>query len=438
MNRYRAFGPHDDTLEVFGDAHFERLDMLSDPATLPAGVYQRGENVRTDANGLTVRGGLTRQFPAATDIGTIRFCAIYKPVSGVDQLALVTSGSLYLFAPATQTLTRFAYPAGETISAGTTVDVIQAGIGASSTLPVLYILRGLLDDVLQFDGTAVTVASAVPPAEFGLFYQNRLAVNDSAQSLKVSNFLDFTTFTLLDQFQIEHGGADYLVGLMAYQGDFVLIGARKKWFLAFFDPALGSANPYSGPIPNSSFLRLQTMEAGPLGKEAMLESAGLVWFVSDAGIFAFQPTLNNELVTLGRPLSAEIQPVFRRLSAEYAGGASIKRYGYRLYFALPISDEPVAITSITIAEQASVTRLPLRLPSLLGAGGLATVVTAEPHGLSAGGLVHLGGIVAGGINGDWTVLSLLDDHTFTIAVPAATTVVLGTRAMSQKLSLIHI
>lgn len=434
MNRYRQFGPLDDTLEVFGDVQFQRLDMLTDPATLEAGAVQVSENLRFDANGAAVRGGLSRQFLAGTNIGTIHFCAIYKPVGDEDQLAFVTGKALYLFATSTQLLTRYPYPASQVILAGDDVDARQAGIG-SGTLPVLYILRGLDQPVLKFDGTAVTVDNNVPPSQFGLFYQNRLAVNDSLQSVKVSHFLDFATFTLLDQFQIEQGGADYLVGLLAYQGDYVLIGSRKKWFLAFFDPGLSSTTPYAGAIPNSSFLRLQTNEAGPLGKEAMLESAGLIWFVSDNGIYAFQPTLNNELVSLGRPLSAEIQPVFERISAQFAGQVCIQRYGYRLYFALPISDAPVAIVSVTVANSVTLgVNLPFDLPVNLAAGGLVTIETADPHEAAVGDVVQVANLTGGGVNGQHTVVAVLDENNYVVSVDAATTVFVGSRATSQKLA----
>ena len=434
MQRYRQFGPLDDTLEVFGDVTFERLDMLADPATLPAGAVQACENLRFDANGVSVRGGSARQFPPGTNIGEILFSGIYKPVGGADQKALVTAENLYIFDIPTQTLARYPFPTGQQIAPADPVDVIQAGIGAGGTLPVLYILHGLGNPVMQFDGTRVTVNNAIPPAEFGLFYQNRLVVNSGRQQLGASNFLDFNTWIFLNQFQIEQGGADYLVGLLAYQGDYVLIGSRKKWFIAYFDPNLGTQG-YTGDLSNASFVRLLTNEAGPLGKEAMLESAGFIWFVSDNGIFAFQPNLNNQLVPLGRPLSADIQPIFSRISASYADMACIERYGYRLYFALPISDEPIGITSLTVVNQVTQgVTLPTTLPFLLSKGGVATVVVATPHNLNAGDVVQFSGIAGGGINGQWPVLSVTDAVTFKVALPAAVTVNLGALAKMQKIA----
>lgn len=437
MIRYRAYGPLDDTLEVFGDVQFVRLDMKSDPATLPSGAVQICENMRFDTNGATVRAGIARQFQAGTSLGQIYGAGIYRQVGGVDQFVLVTGSQLVLFTPATQTLQQYALPSGQGFGPGDVVDLVQAGIGAGSFLPMLFILHGLDEPVLLFDGNTVTVAVNVPRALFGLAYQNRLAFASALQALSCSNFLDFlgpTSWNLLNQFQIEFGGTDYLVGAMAWQGDYVLIGSRNKWFVAYFDPTLATTG-YTGALQNASFLRLLTNEAGPVGREAMLESAGVIWFISDNGIYAFQPNLNNNLIPLGRPLSVDIKPVYDLLSAAYVGGACIQRYGYRLYFALPISDEPIALVSLTItATVTSGVTLPVTLPFLLSRGALATVAVAAPHNCLPGDVVQLANIVGGGLNGQYAVVDVVDSQTLVVAVAALVPVVLGSQATLQKLA----
>lgn len=437
MKRYRQYGQLDDVPQVYGDMAFDALDMKTDPATLPQGTVQVSENMRFDANGTKVRGGIARQFIAGTAIGTCGFCGIYKPVAGNDQLAFLTRHQLYLFDSTAQSLTAYPYPAGETVEVDVHPQVLQAGIGAAGTLPKLYILRGQNQSVLRFEDGAIVVDSDVPPADFGAFIQNRLAVNNTSQSLKVSDFLAFGAghWAVLNQFQIEKGGSDYLVGLMPYQKDYVLIASRKKWFLAYFDPNLGTASPYSGPIGNGSFLRVLTMEGGAVGPEAMLESGGLIWFVSDNGIFAFQPQLDNQLTVLGRPLSADILPIFLKLNASYARSACIVRYGYRLYFALPVSDEPIGISAMTVTSTATVgADLPQDLPFNLAAGGLATVTTAAPHGCSTGENVLITGVAAGTVNGAHEVMAVTDEYTLTVAIESPTGVILGARAMLQRVN----
>ena len=433
MQRYRQYGPLDDFPEVFGDVQFGLLDMKTDPAVLPAGALQVSENLRFDTNGVTVRGGLSRQFPAGASVGTIRFCGVYKPEGAEDRLVLVTLNKLWLFEPLTQTLTEYGLPSGNLVQEGDDVDLIQAGLDAGGTLPQLFLLHGHDNPVMVFNGGSVTPANAVPPSSMGLYYQNRLAVNSTNQKLSVSDFLDFTTWSTLSQFQIEKGGADYLVGMIAYQKDYVLIGCRKKFFLAYFDPNV-STGGYSGGVTDASFLRLLTAEAGPVGKEAMLESAGLIWFITDNGIYAFQPQLDNSLTVLGRPLSADIQPVFGRLSANYASGASIQRFGYRLYFALPISDVPVAITAVQGTGSVELgADLPVDVPFDLAAGGIATITTATPHNLTPRDTVQIANIAGGGLNGQHTVSAVLDETNFVVAQDVSD-VTVGSQATVQKLA----
>ena len=439
MNRYRQYGQLDDFPEVFGDVQFTRLDMKTDPATLPAGAVQVSENLRMDANGITVRGGISRQFLAGTYIGTIVKSGIYRPDGAEDRLVFITFNRMWLFNPADQTLAMYPLPAGETFLPGDTVDLVQGGIGAG-TLPRLFIFHGLDNNTLSFDGAVVTVGTHIPKASIGLFYQNRLAVASGAQNISTSDFLAFdldANWNLLNQFQIEKGGADYLVGFMAYQGDYVLIGTRKKWFVAYFDPGLGTNSPYTGALSNQSWLRLLTAEAGPVGREAMLAAAGMIWFVSDSGIYAFAPNLNNELVPLGRPLSAEILPAFSRMNGAAASGATIAQFGYRIYFALPISDVPVAITNFSaVNHYTNGVVLPQTLPFLLTQGAIATITTGTAHGLSAGDMVQLSGLMSGSLNTSWPVLAVIDTLNFQVAIPTSTGAVLtGQRATAQRLAM---
>lgn len=418
MNRYRSYGQLDDVPELAGDAQFIRLDMRSDPATLPPGVVQRSENFRFDKKGAQVRGGLARQFAPGTDIGQMRLCAIYRPDNSNDRFACVMGNALVLFNPADQSVTAFAYPSGETVDEGDDVDFLQGGVG-SGTTPTAWIARGLNKDALKFDGSSVTVDSAFKRGRFGLFVQDRFAVADTNQSVAASDFLDFTTWSSLSQFKVEWGGDDYLVGFIPWQNDIVIIVARKRVLAAFFDPNTNTDGYTGGLNANTSFMRVITREAGGVGRFAMIEAAGMVWMVSDTAIYAFQPQLNLELTVLGKPVSADIQPIMDRLSAKYASGAVIERWGYRLYFALPISDEPVNIDSVTVEESGTLgLTLPFTLPALLSAGGLATFETTSSHGLNPDDRVLIAGISDPALNGEFAVLAIVDDTHFTVATQA--------------------
>lgn len=435
MDRYRSYKDLDDFPEVYGDVQFSRLDMLADPATLPAGSLQASVNFRFDTNGLKVRGGLSRKLPAGNSVGAMVWCGIYSPNGQADLFVLIAARTLWTLEPLTQTLTAYGLPAGEEFLAGDEVCLVQATIG-SGTLPNLYITHGLENNVLVFDGTAVTVDSTFPKALFAMAYQNRGVAATTLQELQTSDYLDFTTWNVLNQFQIETGGADYLVTTCVYQNDYVLIGTRRKWFIAYFDPNLGTASAYTGSLnSDTSFLRVLTEEAGPVGREAVCYANGLIWFVGDFGIFAFAPQLDNTLTVLGRPLSAAIQPIFSRMNAAAASGACVAHYGYRIYFALPISDVPVAITNIVVTG-GTVTdlRLPVKLPCRLGNGALATITTATPHGCGAADTVQIDGVSGAGLNGQYRLVAVIDANNLIVALPTTVTVILGAKATLQRLA----
>lgn len=408
--------------------------MLTDPALLPDGVAALCENLRFDANGTTVRGGLVRQFPAGQTAGTVLGCDIFKPSADQDYLAFATANYLALFNLATQEFTYATYPAGETIESTDAVNLIQAGVGGG-TLPQLYIQRGEGKTALQYDGNTntVTVATGFAQGDSGLFVQDRIAVLKK-QSVPVSDFLDFATFSTLNQFQILKGGSDYLQLLLPYQKDYVLIGSREGWYLAFFDPTIGTGG-YDGGLQDTSFMRHLTMEAGPTGPEAAIEAMGLIWFIAGAAIYAFQPQLDNQLTVLGKPLSADIQPIMERMCVRYSQRASVERYGYRLYFALPISDEPVTVSSVVITEKLTVgLKLPFKLPAHLSMNSSVLVTTSEPHGLAVGEQVQLTGATTAALNSEFTVSSVVDAYNFNVLADIATGSPAGGRMKAQRLA----
>lgn len=433
MNRYRSYGRLDDPSEFVGDAAFVRLDMRTDSAALAPGTVQRSENFRFDQAGAQVRGGIARQLPPGASVSTIRHCGIYRPDNSHDRLALVTERALILFDPNAQTLTQYDFPVGETITETDKVDFIQAGV-SSGTVPDAYILRGLEKDALKFDGSVVTAEADFDRAEFGLFFSDRIALNTGRQEFSVTDYLDFETINALNRFAVLKGGDDYLVSALAYQigqVDVVIVGSRKRCYVAFFQPLLGDGEAVDA---GNSFLRGLTREAGPIGREAMIEAGGLIWVLSDLGIFAFQPQLDLELTVLGQPISAALQPLMDRLSANYAARAVIQRSGHRLYFALPINPEPIPIVDIEVTEGGGLLELPFTLPAVLsGSANLATVETETAHNLASGDQVQIVGVMDPLLNGVWSVIGAPDATHFTIATDAAPGADVGERATAQPI-----
>ncbi|MBM4092856.1 MAG: hypothetical protein FJ276_26130, partial [Planctomycetes bacterium] len=342
MNRYRQTGPLDDAPEVIGDTAFNALDLRTDGVLLPPGTARASENFRFTPEGAQVREGLARQFAPGVFCPRILHAGLYRPESGPVRLAFVTYRSLVLVNPSDQTATEVPFPTGESVAKGDPVDFVQAGESDSSTR-YAWILRGLDKDALKFDGDEIAVDANFKRGEFGLYAGGRIAVNDTSQSLAVSDFLAYGAgnWSLLDIFKIMKGGDDYLLGMLAYQ-QYLVIASRQRFHLGYFDPDLVVDDM------GDSFLRHMTQEGGCVGRRAMILAGGKFWFVSDHGIYVFQPQLDLQLVLLGEPISAPLEPVMARLNDTAAAGACIGRYRHRLYFALPINGEAIRLSSLTI------------------------------------------------------------------------------------------
>lgn len=418
LNRYRSNTPLDDVSDPIGDAEFHRLDMRSDPTGLPPGTVQASENFRFDTQGATVRGGIARQLPPLVTTTEIRFAGVYKPEGLNDRIALVLEDRLTLFNPVDQSVVEHTFPALEVVAAGASVDFIQAGVAGGST-PSAYILRGQANPVLKYDGTVATGANVAiadatfEPGDFGIYYADRIAVNDSPQSIAVSDFLSFTVWNKLSQFKVLYGGDDELVGFLAYQKNYVIVGCKKRFMLAYFASGVGAAGAAGGLVALDSFLRDLTRAGGLAGRRAWGDCNGKIWFLSRGqGIYAFVPQLDNELTVLGEPISKPIQPILDNLSTTYAHTSSFATLGTRLYFAMPICPDPAKILTITIDT------------------GVATVTTLTPHCLDVGDGVQILGTLTAAANGIKTVTSTATSYIFTYATAAC---IAGARATSQKI-----
>jgi hypothetical protein len=396
-----------------GDGAFRGVDLRNDPEELPPGVVQVSENLRLGDQRPRPRNGISFQTPAGLELNLdgsgIRHAAVYRPEGAADALALVLGDRLVLWDTTTGLFDEARYADGVTVPAGEAVDFVQAGI-ASGTTRYGYILRGFEEQPLEYDGTAVAVtttwndsgspATGFPPGEFGLFYQDRLAVNVDEQTLAVSGFLDFANWSLLSQFTILKGGDDRLMGMVPFQSDKVLILGRKSVHVAFFDPTTDTTG-YTGTITaDASWLRQITRAFGCVARRTLIEDGGNVYFLSDHGFVNLSPTLDLNLVGSLVPLTARLEPVMSRLSSNFAGGACAVAHRDRIYLALPINPEAVEVES-AISHPTNPT----------------TLTTTDEHGLATGDTVEVSGFPQAFrvLNGLLTVTGTPTATTFTVA-----------------------
>jgi hypothetical protein len=284
-------------------------------------------------------------------------------VNGTEQIALVCRNRVILLDPRTGNWSSdnlWKYPGTEEVLSTDAVDWVQAATD-TLVLETAFLLRGVGRPTLRFGYTEAmetmaeydpdvpgTQADKMPSGDFALYYQDRLAVATGKQQVSVSDFLNFHAWSLLSQFKIALGGGDYLVAAVPFQGDKVLILCRKSVYLAYFSPAAGALG-YEGSLNvETSWLRALTSQYGCVARRTVVEVGGSIWFLSDNGVVELTATLDLNLLGGSEALSAPLQPLMDRLSANYAGQACAVALRERVYFAVPLQEAAVAVESVTV------------------------------------------------------------------------------------------
>lgn len=397
---------------VAGDNAWRGVDLRTHPAELGDGMLAGATNLRLVNGRAKPRGGVRFTAPPAPGAaglrykGPFRHAAVYRPTDSHDRIALVCPGQIVLFNTLTgvaETSSNWAYPAGKYVTEGMEVDFIQAS-GDGVTTDDAYLLRGLDDTVLRFryTNTMETLASArngsdpwFPPGKLGVYFGGRIGVASGEQKLNVSDYLDFTAWSALQEYFVAKGGGDYLVGVRRFQQDKWIIFARKSIYLAYFasDATVG----FDGqPIAdNGSYLRTLTDQFGCVARRSIVEVGGSIFFLTDAGIAELNAQLDLNLLGGNEPVSAPMQPIMDRLNANGATKVCATAIRERVYFALPILGAEQTVSDVQVTSS--------------GAYQIAVVTLAEEVDAAylAGETVLIAGLDGSysGLNGLHTVAS---------------------------------
>lgn len=397
---------------IDGDLALRGVDLRTHPAALPPGMLAEAVNLRLTNGKPRPRGGIqfaSPALPGAAQIaakGPFYLAAVYRPVDGHDRILLVAEAQAYLFDTTTGELAasqNWALPGGTGVKGGRDVtDFIQAS-GSGVVSNDGYLLRGA-QAVWHFQyDSEVAAATGFPASEWGMYYQNRIAVKSGAQQVSVSHYLDFTTWSTLTQFNVARGGGDYLVAAVPFQDDKVLIFGRKSIWLAYF--GLGDAGYTGGLDAGGSWLRLVTNQFGCVARRSVVEVGGSIYFLSEAGVAQLTATLDLNLLGGSEPVSAPLQPVMDLLNTNAMDRAAAVTHRERVYFALPLSRVRVSVASVAVLQS-------------VGGIRYASVHCAEPHGMSSGDTVELSGLAAPFtvLNGQWSNVAVVNANGFTVQV----------------------
>ena len=327
---------------VEGDVGFIGLNTRESPTVLQQGMISYGENIRMDRGVITVRKGVKRLTVTQLENKTIYGACPYTNADGTELIVIATGNGLYYFNPITTSVnaTAIAYPSGTTITAP--VEMYQARSNINGGY--VYILRGLNQPVLRWDGASTIVLPSnhthhnFPNSKTGLWYGNRHIVQDGKNAFAVSHYLADNAWSHLDRFTINDGGNDSLVAIAPWTLNEFVVFMRNSAFYA--NVGIGAVASHQ-PVPEDSYVKSLVTDIGCIAPKSIVQVAGGVVFLSDNGIYMFQPSQASaaegmRLLTLSLPLSAPIDNIVSRINMDKADKSVAVYFNNRYYIAVPL------------------------------------------------------------------------------------------------------
>lgn len=176
----------------------------------------------------------------------------------------------------------------------------------------------------------------MPPADFGMYFQGRIVLCVGRDEIAASNYYEPNVFDVtLDQFRINTGANDYIVGFTPFQEDKFLIFQRNSIYYAYIPPPAIAASIDRG-INTDSFIQTLTAQFGCSARRSIQLAGQQVFFLSDRGVYQLSHTLDLKLIGDQRPLSEPISDLVNRINANTSSGACGLFWNNRYYLAVPM------------------------------------------------------------------------------------------------------
>ena len=208
---------------------------------------------------------------------------------------------------------------------------------------------GTVDSIFAAKTTTATSGSACPEADFGVYFRNRLivptaetisaTVSNNPQTIVMSDILDDNEFVIDGEFYMNKGSSDYIVGLIPYQEDQLIMMNRR------------SIHMISGIRNTSSAVHTEiTRQFGCVARKTIAQQGPYTYFLSDNGIYSLSPGMDpaktgdaiaiSKVAPLSTPLSRPINDVIDEVN--FDDSTISKAVGIihenKYFIALPVTD----------------------------------------------------------------------------------------------------
>jgi hypothetical protein len=250
-----------------------------------------------------------------------RFNGAYQPIS--PETTLPTG------------ILRFAFfNSGANISAN---NPGQTGMTVWEARSPLFWEYGVTQYVTPVQQTSTTGTTAnVPPADFGIYYQNRIVCKIGPQDIAVSDILSDTFDLTLNNFRVNIGSGDSIVGFLPWIENQILVFMNRAIYVAYIETtvSVSQGGQFGAPGVNSS-ITVITSEVGCLSRRSIVNAGQYVFFLSGKGVHMLTPQLDLKLIGNTIPLSEPIADFFDKFNYNVAYKACAAYYANRFYISVP-------------------------------------------------------------------------------------------------------
>jgi len=267
---------------------------------------------------------------ASGDEVTVR-SSTFRTQSALDENYIITVTDFNTFTFEFYNTTGGVFAANTALTGFTTIRGKPPFIWDSNTLDVTVASQKYTN---PSSGTALTFKTvSVPPADFGIYFQNRLVVKTANQQISVSDVLSEQFDLQLNVFLINQGGNDWIVGFLPWIENQFLVFMRNSINLAFIDPRFNIADA------DRSQITVVTNELGCIARRSIVNAGQYVLFLSSKGVYLLTPQLDLKVIGNTMPLSEGIADFFDNLDYSKAANSVANYYNNRFYIAVPVVED---------------------------------------------------------------------------------------------------
>jgi hypothetical protein len=178
--------------------------------------------------------------------------------------------------------------------------------------------------------TQVTVS--VPCGDFAIYFQNRLCIKVDDYQIAVSDILSEECDLGLNNFLINQGGNDTIVGFLPWVENQFLVFMQRSVFVVFIE----TTSYISGASPGAnSSITVVTTQVGCIARKTIVAAGQFVFFLSGKGVHVITPQLDLKLIGNTQPLSEPIDDFFDSVNFTAVKSACAVYYDNRFFVSLP-------------------------------------------------------------------------------------------------------